>query len=283
MHFPFAAVLLLALACLSLPSPAVGFDGPLHKQHYVIGAEALLSSVNLVTSWIAPLAAHLNDTVGASFNPPVTFSFTVYADRDDLLRAANANEVDFTIGTPYVGGCVHQYGFWTLATQVTAYLGKAQSQTAGVAITLADRNDIDTFQDMPGQRVAGTVLPAVEGVIMPWAKSRILGVDLFTAPLPMAFLVGPTAPIQALLKGETDIAITQSGWLEIMVASSGGALSLDMFKIVDEEHNVAEDGVAYPFKHSTALLPNHGFMASQFVSNEVSKEGNNAFSCAWCN
>lgn len=238
------------------------------QTHYTIGSESLLTSSALIESWVRPLAAHLNVTVGAQLN--VTFDVKIFLDRDDLLRAAEAKTVDIVVGNQYVGGCINQLDWRSVAVQKTAFLGQEQTQTAGVMVTLANRADINNITDIDGQRVASTVTPSIEGTLAQWAMARLRGVDLFTAPLPFGILTKPTDPVLALLKGETDIAMLQSGWLELMIATSAGALSMDMFKIISEEHHLSDDRRPFPFKHSTELLYNHGVYMRSDIDSEVS-------------
>jgi hypothetical protein len=263
MRLSAAAVLLLLGILLPLVTPSSSL-----QTHYTIGTESLLTSSALIESWVRPLAAHLNGTVGLQLN--VTFDVKNFLDRDDLLRAAEANTVDIIVGSQYVGGCISQLDWRSVAVQKTAFLGQEQTQTAGVMVALADRADINNITDIDGRRVASTITPSVEGTLAQWTRARLSGVDLFTAPLPFAILTTPTDPVLALLKGETDIAMLQSGWLELMIATSAGALSMNMFKIVGEEQHLSDDGKPFPFKHSTELLYNHGAYTRSDIDSEVS-------------
>ena len=254
-------------ACLGLLLLVAATASGQQQTHFVIGGESLLTSQALIESWIRPTAEYLNATVGQQLN--ITFGYKVFPERDDLLRAADNKEVDLVMGSQFIGGCSQQLDWRPIATQRTSFLGIELVQTASALITTADRVDINTVADIQDRRIATTLTPGTEGTLVPWGKARRNNVDLFTAPLPYAIMAGPTDPLQALLRGETDIAMVQAGWLELMVATSGGALSMDMFKVVDEERHLKEDGQPFPFKHSSDLLYGHGVYVRAGLDNTV--------------
>lgn len=114
------------------------------------------------------------------------------------------------------------------------------------AVTLADRDDLQSFKDLRRMRAALGDRRSASGFALPVAELHAAGVD--RSDLRWLELGGDYEALQAVLAGQADVAFLRSGFIEPLARR--GDLDLGRLKVLNRQ-NLAD----YPFAVSTKLVP----------------------------
>ena len=155
------------------------------------------------------------------------------------------------------------YGANRIATLKNLRLGKAYTEFGGVLITKADRNDINSIEDLKGKNFMAVTPNAFGG----WQMAE--GV-LFEAGIenPEKFFqkldYGKTHDnvIKAVAEGRADAGTIRTDALERAVQR--GEAKLEDFKIINEQTTAG-----FPFVHSTPLYPEWPFASAKGTDLEL--------------
>ncbi|MEK7322417.1 MAG: phosphate/phosphite/phosphonate ABC transporter substrate-binding protein, partial [Pseudomonadota bacterium] len=216
---------------------------------------------NPVPIHIGVLAFRGNDHALQRWSPTVNYLNKTFHDYHfDLLpmnisamnRAAAANALHYTLTNP--GHYVEleaRYGASRIATLKNIQNGAPLAQFGAVIFTRADRNDIQTLDDLRGRRFAAVGTSAFGGFQMAWREMNQHGItslkklQLITLGFPQDNVV------RAVLNNRADAGSVRTGVLESMAMWE--QIDLQDIKVLNP---VVND---FPFLLSTQLYPEWAF------------------------
>lgn len=186
---------------------------------------------------------------------------------NDLEAAIAAQAVDFVLTNPghYVL-MTHRNGLSSpLATLVPVEQGQALAKFGGVVFTAAERKNIQSLQDLRGQRIAITSTGSLGGY-----QAQAMALLQQGIRLPEdASLIKTDMPhdrvVTAVLSGQADAGFVRSGVLEAMAAE--GKLDLKQIRVLGKR------GVpGFPFALSTELYPEWTFAAMPTANGDIARQ-----------
>ena len=227
------------------------FATPEEKQIIKVGVLAIHGEERAIAQW-QPTMEYLSKTV-----PGYTFQI-VPKGIEEMRQYAKQNEAQFYIVNSgmYVD-FEASIGANRIATLKNLRLGKPYTKFGGVLIAKADRDDINTVEDLKGKNFMAVSPTAfggwnmAEGVLF---DRGIENAEKFFATLDY----GKTHDnvIQAVAQGEVDAGTIRTDALERAVER--GEARLEDFKIINEQKTPG-----FPFVHSTPLYPEWPFAAAK--------------------
>lgn len=167
---------------------------------------------------------------------------------DEMEAGIAENRFDLVLTDPY-----HYLQLRETSSLAQAFATIARGSDAGpvtsmgsTAVTLADRDDLQSFTDLRRMRVALTDRRSASGFALPVAELHAAGVD--RSDLRWLEFGGDYGALQAVLSGQADVAFLRSGFIETLARR--GELDLGRLKVLNRQ-NLAD----YPFAVSTKLVP----------------------------
>jgi PAS domain S-box-containing protein len=208
----------------------------------------------------SPLADYLSNRM-----PEYQFKI-IPLDFKLIDKTVASGEVDFLLVNPgiYVNMEV-KYRVSRIVTLNKVGEGKLLNLFAGVAFTLAKRNDINVFQDLLGKRFIAVDKTSLGGYLMVLRELLQLNIEPGDDFLQLDFSGTHDRVVMAVLKGEYDAGTVRSGILEKMAKE--GRINLADFKIISSRHI---DN--FPFMHSTRLYPEWPFSKLQHTPNKLAQQ-----------
>lgn len=169
---------------------------------------------------------------------------------NQTTEAVKQQTVDFILTNP--GNYIDleaRFGISRLATLKSKNQNHASSQFGAVIFSKADRNDIQSLNDLRNKSFMGVKETAFGGFQMAWLELKENGIDPFKDFSSLKFSGLPQDKIvYAVLNGQVDAGTVRTSTLERMAANN--LIDLSKIKIINKK-----DNDAYPFAHSTALYP----------------------------
>lgn len=207
-----------------------------------------------------PLTDHLSAKI-----PEYPFELVVY--HLDELEAAVANRtLDFVFTQPshYVL-LTYRMGLSSpLATLVNSERGYSTQQFGGVIFTRSDRDDIASFTDLRGKRLAAAALNSLGAYQMQAFELLEQGIRL-PRDATVLFTGQPQKnALDAVLSGAADAGFLRTGVLEELLAS--GAVDSRQVKLIG-----AQWRPGFPFLTSTRLYPEWPVVAMPEVPPDVTR------------
>lgn len=184
----------------------------------------------------------------------------------ELDLAANRNELDFILTNPEHYVTVRaDNGLSAIATVMPLAEGRPVTTFGGVIATLANRQDINTIDDIKGKVVASPAEQSLGGYLMQrWVLYKNgVGIQELAR---VAFTGMPhDKAVQEVLDGHADVAFVRTGILEGM--AHDGRLQLNQFKIINPQPQLE-----FPQLLSTELYPEWPFSAMPSVPDALTKQ-----------
>ncbi len=219
------------------------------------------SQENPIPIHIGVLAYRGNDQTLQSWSPTVDYlnrTFSGYhfdllpMDIPTMNRAAAANTLHFTLTNP--GHYVEletRYGASRIATLKNIQGGAPLTQYGAVIFTRADRNDIQTLDDLRGRRYATVDTSAFGGFQMAWREIKRHGITSLNDVQLVSLGYPQDHVVRAVLNNRADAGTVRTGVLESM--SMWGQIDLQDIKVLNPVTN------DFPFLLSTQLYPEWPF------------------------
>lgn len=227
---------------------------------YKIGVLAFRGEDRAVRRWAAT-ADYLNENIPGS-------QFVVIPMGLEQLREAVSSEaVDFVLtNTGQYVELEAFYGVSRIATQKNNINGKVSTVFGAVIFTRADRDDINSIEDLKGKRFMGVKRSGFGGFQMAWREMKAHGIDPFTELESLQFSGFPQDDVAyAVRDGEVDAGTFRSESLEHMERE--GKIKISEFKVLHQQRDPH-----YDMLHSTRLYPVWPFARVQHTSIDLSEK-----------
>jgi len=254
-------IVLLATACaMLLFSWAALADNLVQIPVYKIGVLAFRGEEKALKRWL-PTAEYLNQRISNS-------SFIVVPlDLEQLRHAVEKQKIDFVItNTGQYVELEAFYGASRIATVKNNINGQVSTSFGAVIFTRADRDDINTLEDIKGKRFMGVKRTGFGGFQMAWREMIEQGVDPFRDLASLEFSGFPQDEVvYAVRDGLVDVGTFRSETLEQMAEE--GKIQLSDFKVLHPQHFPQYDVLV-----STRLYPVWPFARLNHTSRELSEK-----------
>jgi two-component system, sensor histidine kinase and response regulator len=246
-------VLIVVGLLLSCPSFA--------EQTLYIGILAYRPKAQIETHWQA-LIPYLDQHFKERFHAE-RFQLKVY-DYQELESAIQRREIDFIVTNPasYVV-LEHRLGLTQpLAGLVTEHQGIPMRGFGGTMLIKADRNDLNTLNDIRGKRIGAVAKDSFGGYQMQAFELVEQGLNLSREVKSIEMFGMPHDNIvQALIDEKIDVGFVRSGLLEEMLSENKVAPGI--LKVLNQQ-----DLPGFPLAVSTRLYPEWPIAALPHVSPE---------------
>lgn len=208
-----------------------------------------------------PTAEYLNEKI-----PEHTFVFVPFEINSLLNQAVSRNEFHFVLSNPasFIEYKV-RYGASPVATLINKRKNQGYTRFGSVIFTRADRDDINSFEDLKGKTFLGVDEQGFGGWRVTWHELLAKGIDPYKDFKQLSFAGGiqPNV-VYAVRDGKFDAGTVRTDMLERMAES--GKIQLDTFKVL-EPKEIKNFG----FFHSTTLYPEWPFAKLNHTSDELAR------------
>ncbi|MFP5221490.1 MAG: diguanylate cyclase [Acidobacteriota bacterium] len=154
-----------------------------------------------------------------------------------------------------------------IATFINQAVGRTASRFGGVFFTRADRQDIRSFDQIRGKRLAATAPSSLGGWLMGSYTLQQNGLDPGKDLAELQFHDAHDQVIRSVLDGSADVGTARTDTLERMEAS--GKLNLSDLRILTPAGFRPDP--TFPFLHSTRLVPEWPFAKLSHTSESLAK------------
>lgn len=184
-----------------------------------------------------------------------TFSFRLVTLQlhqvDDVI---GNNKLDFIItNTGNYIQLEHKYGISRMATLINKQFNRSTTVFGAVIFTRADRDDINSIDDIKHKSLIAVNEDAFGGFQMAWAEFKKYNLDPFKNLNGLKFTGYPQSQVvQAVLNKEYDVGTFRTDSLEQL--ANNGDIDLSKIKIINQQQVNN-----FPFLLSTALYPEWPF------------------------
>jgi len=241
------------------PTPDAPAASPQVHQTARLAVLAFRPKPETLLRW-QPLAEYLDWSV-----PGYRFGLAVYT-YPELEAAVAAGQVDFILTQPahYIQ-LTYQHGLSSpLSTLVAKEAGHALSQFGGVIFTRAERDDIQSLQDVRGKTVAITAIASLGSYQMQALELKRAGIEPTSGYKLLVTGQPQDKAVHAVLEGKADLGFVRTGLLEAM--SREGRLDLERLKLINPRQEAA-----FPLLLSTRLYPEWAFAAMPSVDQDLAR------------
>ena len=251
-------LVLVAITCATMFASVASYAE--QEPVYKIGVLAFRGEDKALKRW-SPTAEYLNQQIGgANF-------IVVPLDLEQLRHAVEKQKVDFVITNTgqYVELEVF-YGAARIATVKNNINGEVSTSFGAVIFTRADRDDINTIEDIKGKRFMGVKRTGFGGFQMAWREMLEHGVNPLKDLASLEFSGFPQDDVAyAVRDGLVDVGTFRSETLEQMAEE--GKIRLNEFKVLHPQRYAN-----YNVLLSTRLYPVWPFARLNHTSRELSEK-----------
>lgn len=194
--------------------------------------------------------------------PGKRFVMVPFEHNTALIQAVSRDEFDFVLTNPsaFVELKI-RYGVKPLATLINNRQGKGYMQFGSVIFTRADRDDINSFDDLKGKVFIGADEIGFGGWRVAWRELLKNNIDPFKDFKEVRFAGGiQNVVVNAVRDGKADAGSVRTDMLERLAAK--GLISLSDFKVLGSKNH--RD---FPFLLSTQLYPEWSFSQTKTTPN----------------
>ena len=241
--------------CLLLLLPATLFA---ELPQIKIGVLSHRGDETTLRNW-SPTADYLTRVV-----PEYRF-LIVPLDFREIEPAVRSGSVDFLLANPgiYVNMEV-RYRISRIVTLNNLINNEASNLFGGVIFTRADRDDINSLEDLRGKTLIAVDKTSLGGFQMAWKELEKIGINPYRDTADLRFGGTHDAVVQAVQRGEADVGTVRTGILETMVED--GETVAAKFTVLGQKQ-----GDMYLFSHSTQLYPEWPFSKLQHTPAQLAR------------
>lgn len=252
------------LVCGVLAGPGV-ISSTAHSQEnalkkVLIGVLAFRGGEAALKRW-SQTAEYLEWTVGGYGFEMVPLSL------EEMRAAVSNNELDFVLtNTGNYVDLEAGFGITRIATLRSPSTVQAGNVFGAVIFTRADRDDINTLEDLKGKSFMAVNQHGFGGFQMAWRELKENGIDPFEDFSKLTFTGFPQdSSAYAVLDGKVDAATFRTSTLENMQAE--GSIDIQDFKILNRQ-----EYPGFPFPVSTRLYPEWPFARLKKTPEELAQK-----------
>ena len=189
-----------------------------------------------------PLVDYLTTSTG------IDVKLAVY-NQEAMDRAIATNQVDLFLTNPSHFLLIRSQRSLTgvLATLLRDWQGQSTGSIGGLIFTRADREDIQTLEDIKGASIATPGVHFMGGYQAPALELTTVGMDVRRSSK-VLYLGNHDRVIRAVVNGDTDVGFIRSGVLEERLVQSPELA--EQLKVINPQNLTG-----YPFQVSTRLYP----------------------------
>lgn len=233
-------LLILCLLPWVLVQPAVSAEESVR-----IGVLAKRGDQRTINRW-QPTADYLGEQIPG-------YRFTIVPlDFEEIGEAVAANRIDFVLANSAIYVEFETlYGAGRIATMRNLNGDRGYTLFGGVIFTRADRNDINTLQDIEGKRFAAVKSNSLGGYLMGRREMEAVGI-VPSEDTELTFPGTHDAVVYNVLRGLADAGTVRTDTLERM--SSEGKIDLTAIKVLNPQNHVG-----FTYLSSTRLYPEWPF------------------------
>ena len=225
-----------------------------------IGVLAYRGSVVVGRMW-TPTADYLARSI-----PGYQFEI-VPLDFNHIDESVRSGKVDFVIvNTEIYVDLEAKYGINRIATLQNMTIKGPYTLFGGVIFRRADRNDIQSLQDLKGKKFMAVQATSFGGWNMAWRELKEAGIDPYRDFNNLSFGGTHDAVVFAVRDNKVDVGTVRSDTLERM--SEEGKINITDYVVI----NRINPKNGFPFAISTRLYPEWPFAKVSHTSDELAKK-----------
>jgi len=246
------------------------------KRVWTVGVLAIRGFEAAYKEFNNTFAHYLTATAGQRFDPPVEFQLKPL-NFLSLFEDSAAGNVDFIYVNPSAFSCIEsEYGARSLASQISRRNVGGRTydlkKFGGVIATLANRNDIQTIQDLKGKVLAAASISGLGSGQMQFRAMQDAGMSYINDPKQLVFTSNQGKVVKGLLDGDFDVGFIRTDQLERSKDADGNPIDLSKIKIINVQQGLTIDRVPFPFDSSTSLYPEWNIASLDHVPDVVSSQ-----------
>lgn len=243
------------LAALILAMPAAMLQAQEHQDSVTLAITAYRPAP-IMQQRYAPLAEYLSARSGVEVKLSVL-------DQEAMNQAIATNQADFFLTNPSHFLLIRSERSLTgvLATALRSWNGQSTSSIGGVIFTRADRENINTLEDVKTATIATPGIHFMGGYQAPALVLQSAGMDVRRSSR-VIYLGNHDQVIQAVLAGDTEVGFVRTGVLEERIAENPELA--DSVKVINPQNLRG-----FPFRVSTRLYPEWPVVALPHVDSRV--------------
>lgn len=222
-----------------------------------IGVMVRSDSIHTMDKWNLTVD-HLNAEIDTHVFKLVPMEFNNFSK-------IKANEIDFIICNPWMYvETENKYGITRIATQKNIWEGKPYTMHGAVFISLANRTDINTFEDLRDRSFMYVDNASFASYLITLHELQQLDVKQNQFGK-VSFGGNSSSIVFSVRDGNVDAGAIRTGTLEYLNAE--GLIDMDDFKVLHEQHPGN-----FPFLLSSQLYPEWAFARTNSVPDELVEE-----------
>uniref|UniRef100_A0A7S3LHW5 guanylate cyclase n=1 Tax=Amphora coffeiformis TaxID=265554 RepID=A0A7S3LHW5_9STRA len=253
------------------------FNPLIHKSVYRVGVYTSEGEEEAFQQYKKTFEQYLAVTTGTRFDPPLRFEM-VPVNLSSLANMAKKEEIDFFFGTAAVFSCMAaELNAQALVTIIHRREARGHIYDldvyGGVIFTLATNEHINTIDDLKGKTIgAGGITMNGGGQAQFYEMWRSARLSYVADPLQVAFTGDERQTVQGVLDGDFEVGMARTDQIERHLDENGKPIDPDLFKVINPQIHVLDDGQLFPFVSSTSLHPEWPVAALDHVARDVSQE-----------
>eukprot|EP00977_Amphora_coffeiformis_P000932 scaffold200_cov173-Amphora_coffeaeformis.AAC.4 len=252
------------------------FDPLTHKPIYRIGIYTSETDETAFRNYNVTYEQYLTATAGQRFDPPIKFEM-VPVNLETLSQKASKEEVDFFFSSSAVFSCMaSEQGAQALTTIINRREARGHAYDldtyGGVIFTLATNDEVNTLEDLRGKSIGAGGITMMGGGQTQFYEMFRAGLSYVADPAQVIFTTDERKTVQGVLDGDFEIGMARTDQIERHTDANGELIDPDIFKVINPQIHVMQDGQLFPFVSSTSLHPEWPTAALSHVNRDVSLE-----------
>jgi twitching motility protein PilJ len=237
----------------------IGFGSSLDAGEYKIGVLAKNGAAKAMAKW-GQLGVYLTESI-----PGDTYTI-VPLDFDEVMHAVEKTDVDyFLVNSSMFVTAMVKYKSSAIATMINSRQGKPLKSFGGVILTYADRDDINSLEDIKGKQFMAVKESSFGGWQMAYKEFKDNGINPLSDFGKLEFGGKHDNVVYAVQNGTADAGTVRTDTLERMVAA--GDIDMSEFKIIG-----SKEYADFPFVISTPLYPEWPFAKVSSVNDDEAQK-----------
>ena len=254
------------------------FDRFRHQNVYVVGVHATHSFESTIKEYGVIFGDYLTATVGQRFDPPISFEVVPYTF-DGIFEAIDNENIDFMFTSPSIYSCIGiEVGAAALGTVVNHAVIRDDIYDldvyAGVMITQAENNNIETIADLKDKIIGSNTISDLMGGQLQFYEMEREGLSYVNDPKQVVFTYDQAEVVRGVLNGDFDVGFVRTDQVEHTTITHDSTTLVDPeeFKVISPRVDLMDNGNYFPFLHTTEVFPEWPLSMLTHVPQDVADE-----------